>query len=230
MQAAKADWLMRKNEALWQGASAFFAGISDVGAARMQSLWCYFYACGLLERQGMEGVGREEAVMLASDELLPQVAVRTLRSYRLLKQKNCNGSPELFARGYRSAAAALFQTLPLQERREIFPNQIAVLGYSVNCQQDVEQFAELSDVLAKIGVSVHTAPGCKATLAVIASSTRVQLNVVGHEELGGALARYLKREYGIPWLNLPLQEGLTRQAAIIAAGLTVQRKKTDFAS
>nr|WP_320145528.1 nitrogenase component 1 [uncultured Anaeromusa sp.] len=229
MRVGKADWLMRKNETLWQGASAFFEGISDVGAARMQSLWCYFYACGLLERQGLEGLCREEAVMLASDELLPRVAVRTLQSYQLL-QKNRNGSPELFARGYRSAAAALFQTLPLQERREIFPNQIAVLGYSVSCQQDVEQFAELSDALMKIGVSVRAAPGCKATLADIVSSTRVQLNVVGHEELGGALARYLEREYGIPWLNLPLQEGLTRQAAIIAAGLTVQRKKTDFAS
>lgn len=229
MRVGKADWLMRKNEALWQGASAFFASISDVGAARMQSLWCYFYACGLLERQGLEGVRREEAVMLASDELLPRVAVRTLQSYQLLR-KNGNGSPELFARGYRSAAAALFQTLPLQERREIFPNQIAVLGYSVSCQQDVEQFAELSDALMKIGVSVRAAPGCKATLADIASSTRVQLNVVGHEELGGALARYLEREYGIPWLNLPLKEGLTRQAAIIADGLTVQRKKTGFAS
>ena len=100
----------------------------------------------------------------------------------------------------------------------------------MSCQQDVEQFAELSDALMKIGVSVRAAPGCKATLADIASSTRVQLNVVGHEELGGALARYLEREYGIPWLNLPLKEGLTRQAAIIADGLTVQRKKTGFAS
>ncbi len=220
MRVGKADWLMRKNEALWQGASAFFAGISDVGAARMQSLWCYFYACGLLERQGLEGLCQEEAVMLASDELLPRVAVRTLYSYQLL-QKNRNGSPELFARGYRSAGAALFQTLPLQERCEIFPNQVAVLGYSASCQQDVEQVNELSEALGRVGVAVHTAPGCKATLSDIASSTRVQLNVVGHEELGGALARYLEREYGIPWLKLPLQEDIHRQAAIIASGLTM---------
>jgi len=56
--------------------------------------------------------------------------------------------------------------------------------------------------LALAGYQVLACPGAGSSTEEIAAMTKAELNIVIHEELGGSIAQYLQKEYGMPYLSL----------------------------
>lgn len=107
-----------------------------------------------------------------------------------------------FWEGYRSAAKAYFEVMPLQKRGIVEPNTVNLLGCTpayYNAENDLQ---ELKRMLGLAGYKILACPGAGSSTGEIAAMTQAELNVVIHAELGLNLAQYLQQEYGMPYLSL----------------------------
>lgn len=113
-----------------------------------------------------------------------------------------------FAAGYRAAARAYLEQMPLTRSNGVLPGTVNLLGCTMgyyNADNDVQ---ELKRMLKLAGYQVLACPGAGSSTEEIASMTSAALNVVVHEELGYDLAVLLNERYGMPYVSLPPPYGL----------------------
>lgn len=113
-----------------------------------------------------------------------------------------------FWEGYRAAAMAYFAAMPLKKRSRIEPNTVNLLGCTTGYYNAVNDIQELKRLLALVGISVLACPGAGSSVDEIATMTQAELNIVVHDELGHDIARYLKKQYGMPYISLLPPYGL----------------------
>jgi nitrogenase molybdenum-iron protein alpha/beta subunit len=120
-----------------------------------------------------------------------------------------NGLTGGFREGYQGAARAFFKAAPLRTGQEILPQTVNLLGCSVGYYNAGNDLTELKRLLNLEGFQVLTAPGRDGSYEAIMQMARAKLNIVVHEELGGEIAEYLHRQYGMPYLTLLPPYGIT---------------------
>ncbi|HMM22745.1 MAG TPA: nitrogenase component 1 [Selenomonadales bacterium] len=113
-----------------------------------------------------------------------------------------------FGAGYRAAAAAYWEAVPPQRQRIKLPNTVNLLGCTLGYYNAVNDIRELRRMLNLAGHQVMACPGAGSSVQEIAALAQAELNLVVHAELGGDLAQYLWREYGIPYLVLTPPYGI----------------------
>lgn len=220
------EWEEKK--ALMQGAAAFFAGIPDVNSTENAPLQCYLQACSLLERQGVERSCTQKGFLRSN-------ALKETDARKKMVFQNQNyfwgdiQGQDAFARGYRSAMATLFQLLPIPKRKQSKEARVALLGGSPAYAGDLVRIVRLRELLRQKSIVVKAVPGMGSSLEEIAESVQVSLNVVVHKELGAPMARYLQREYGIPWLLLPLFTSEAQQIQSIEKALEKPQRQCNSA-
>jgi hypothetical protein len=139
-----------------------------------------------------------------------------------------NGLTGGFWEGYQGAARAFFNVAPLQPRQKLLPQTVNLLGCSVGYYNAGNDLAELKRLLTMAGLQVLASPGAGSNYEAISMMPRAELNVVVHQELGGEIAEYLHRQYGIPYLTLLPPYGIEaslnwlRQITEIVKGSNVQ--------
>lgn len=107
-----------------------------------------------------------------------------------------------FSEGYQAGAKAYFDKMPLQSRGEIRPHTVNLLGCTLGYYNAASDIEEIKRLLTLAGYQVLACPGAGSSIEEIAAMTKAELNIVIHEELGGSIARYLQKEYGMPYLSL----------------------------
>jgi len=107
-----------------------------------------------------------------------------------------------FWEGYKAAAKAYFDAMPLNPRRMVKPRTINLLGCTTGYYNAKSDLQELKRMLTLAGYQVLASPGAGSSTAEIATMAQAELNLVVHEELGGDMAKYLQQQYGIPYLSL----------------------------
>ncbi|MDU4960768.1 MAG: nitrogenase component 1 [Sporomusaceae bacterium] len=130
--------------------------------------------------------------------------------------------------GYRRAAKACFEALPPARREETVPRSVNLLGCGCyyNAAGDLR---ELKRLLALAGCQVLACPGAGSSPAEIAAMTKAEMNIVVHEELAGGIARWLRQEYGMPYLSLLPPYGVKGTLTWLqAVGEALWLKETDL--
>lgn len=107
-----------------------------------------------------------------------------------------------FSDGYQAGAKAYFSKIPLQSRGEARPRTVNLLGCTLGYYNAANDIGEIKRLLALAGYQVLACPGAGSSTEEIAGMTKAELNIVIHEELGGGIAQYLQKEYGMPYLSL----------------------------
>jgi len=107
-----------------------------------------------------------------------------------------------FWEGYRAAAKAYFDIMPLNPRRMVKPRTVNLLGCTVGYYNAGSDLKELKRMLTLAGYEILAVPGAGSSTTEIATMAQAEVNLVIHEELGGNLAQYLQQQYGIPYLAL----------------------------
>ena len=107
-----------------------------------------------------------------------------------------------FWEGYRAAAKAYFDAMPLQQRSQIAPRTVNLLGCTVSYYNAGNDLQELKRMLTLAGYQILACPGAGSNTADIAAMAQAELNLVVHAELGLDLAKSLERQYGIPYVSL----------------------------
>lgn len=113
-----------------------------------------------------------------------------------------------FAAGYRAAAGAYLEQLPLSRPGAIRPGTVNLLGCTVGYYNADNDVRELKRMLKLAGYEVLACPGAGSSTQVISGMTGTSLNIVVHEELGLDLAKQLNEQYGMPYVSLPPPYGL----------------------
>lgn len=121
---------------------------------------------------------------------------------------NANGLDGGFTEGYRAAAKAYFQQMPLTGGLEIKPLAVNLLGCTAGYYHGQADLAEIVRLLELSGCTVNAVPGGSGGVREIACLGQAELNLVIHSELGEQLARSLSEQYRIPYLVLPPPYGL----------------------
>ena len=114
-----------------------------------------------------------------------------------------------FREGYLAAATAFLARAPLEQRRQVRPATVNILGCSVGYYNERNDIAELCRILNRVGVEVLHAPGLYGTAGSLNGMTQAALNVVVHEELGGGAARWLRDCHAMPYVSLLPPYGIT---------------------
>ena len=126
-----------------------------------------------------------------------------------------------FAEGYREAAKAYFNHIPMPAPEETKRHTINLIGGTVGYYNAAADFDELHRMLTLGGCKLIAAPGAGSSTHEIAKLRQAELNVVLHHELGEQLAQMLYERYGIPYVTLlppfGLQGTLAWSEAIIGA-------------
>lgn len=107
-----------------------------------------------------------------------------------------------FSAGYQAGAKAYFTKMPLKPRGEVRPHTVNLLGCTLGYYNAASDIEEIKRLLALAGYQVLACPGAGSSTEEIAAMTKAELNIVIHEELGGSIAQYLQKEYGMPYLSL----------------------------
>ena len=113
-----------------------------------------------------------------------------------------------FSAGYRAAASAYFNELPLRRKSCLQHNTVNLLGCTTGYYNGANDVAELKRMLHLAGCRVLACPGAGSSAREIAAMTDAALNIVVHEELGLDLAKLLQEQYGMPYVSLMLPYGL----------------------
>lgn len=101
-----------------------------------------------------------------------------------------------FWEGYKAAAKAYFDAMPLNPRRMVKPRTINLLGCTTGYYNAKSDLQELKRMLTLAGYQVLASPGAGSSTAEITTMAQAELNLVVHEELGGDMAKYLQQQYG----------------------------------
>lgn len=117
-----------------------------------------------------------------------------------------------FWEGYRAAAKAYFEAMPLQKCSIVQPHTVNLLGCSVNYYNAANDLRELKRLLELAGYKVLACPGAGSSTEEMAAMSQAELNLVIHAELGLTLAQDLQQQYGIPYLSLLPPYGLAGSA------------------
>lgn len=113
-----------------------------------------------------------------------------------------------FSAGYSAAALKFYESFPLAERAVVQKGRVNLLGACTSYFNGVNDLREIKRLLQMSGYTVGACPGAGSSLAEICNLTAGELNLVIHEELGLAQARYLKENYGIPYLSVGMPYGV----------------------
>lgn len=126
-----------------------------------------------------------------------------------------------FNDGYALAAKALFQSLELErsktgeeESRSFSVNLLGVTRAYYNFSADCQ---ELKRLLELVDIKINCFVADEMTLEQAKTIGQADLNIVIHEELGGALADYLKESYKLPILKLEPPYGVQGSKAWLQA-------------
>lgn len=134
-----------------------------------------------------------------------------------------------FWTGYRAAAEAYFDALPLQPRRTVLPHSVNLIGASVSYWNAESDLAEIKRMLREGGFRVLACPGAGSGPEEIAAMSAAECNIVLHPELGLPLAQQLRQRCGIPYIAPPLPYGLSgARRWLAAAGDTAGRNRAGF--
>lgn len=104
--------------------------------------------------------------------------------------------------GYRAAAKAYFQKMPLDAVERPEEKCVNLIGLSDTYYHGRGDKKELEKLLASIGVKVLAMPGAGSNVDEIRQMRRAELNIVVHAELGEPLAQLLQEQYGMPYCSL----------------------------
>jgi nitrogenase molybdenum-iron protein alpha/beta subunit len=107
-----------------------------------------------------------------------------------------------FSEGYQTGAKAYFAKMPLNPRGVVKPHTVNLLGCTLGYYNAANDLRELKRMLQLAGYEVVACPGAGSSTEEIATMTKAELNIVVHEELGGRIAQYLQKEYGMPYVSL----------------------------
>lgn len=107
-----------------------------------------------------------------------------------------------FSEGYQAGAKAYFSAMPLESRGEVRPHTVNLLGCTFGYYNAASDMEEIKRLLESAGYQVLACPGAGSSVEEIALMTKAELNIVIHEELGGSIAQYLQKEYGMPYISL----------------------------
>lgn len=107
-----------------------------------------------------------------------------------------------FAEGYREAAKAYFNHIPITEPEKTKRHTINLIGGTLGYYNAAADFDELQRMLTLSGCNLIAAPGAGSSVQEIACLRQAELNVVLHHELGGQVAQNLYEQYGIPYVTL----------------------------
>lgn len=113
-----------------------------------------------------------------------------------------------FGAGYRAAAKAYLEQIPLNQPGSVQPNAVNLLGGTIGYYNGANDIEELKRMLTLAGYQVLACPGAGSSTQEISNMTKAALNIVVHEELGQDLAKTLQDQYGMPYVSLPLPYGL----------------------
>lgn len=133
--------------------------------------------------------------------------------------------------GYRQAAMGYLAALPPARRSAVEAGAVNLLGCTIGYHNAASDLRELKRMLNLAGCRVLACPGAGSTMEEIAAMTRAELNIVVHEELGGEMARFLRREYGMPYLSLLPPYGIGGSMAWLRGiGQAVRLGRTGWAA
>lgn len=113
-----------------------------------------------------------------------------------------------FSAGYRTAARAYLEQMPLKRASRVQPNAVNLLGGTIGYYNGTNDIRELKRMLNLAGYQVVACPGAGSSTQEITNMTNAALNIVVHEELGKELAKTLQDRYDMPYVSLPLPYGL----------------------
>lgn len=119
---------------------------------------------------------------------------------------DCGGMVGGFADGYsRAAQKTLAKLAPA--RGEVQPLGVNLIGQTDFYQQGHADTQELERILQLAGYEVLTAPGSGSSLEAMQHVGEAALNIVTNVELGLAVAQYLEKHYGTPYIVAGLPYG-----------------------
>lgn len=104
--------------------------------------------------------------------------------------------------GYRKAAKAYFEEIPLEQDCETEQLTVNILGSDASYFGESYDVKEIRRLLGLIGVSVHAVVGNGATVEEMRNLKKAALNIVLHRECGEDLAVYLFERYGMKYLSI----------------------------
>lgn len=122
---------------------------------------------------------------------------------------DCGGMLGDFAEGYARAAqkalAVLLKEAQPAERRKLGVNIIGQTDYYLQGAADTQEIRRLLELA---GYEVLAVPGSGSTLEELQRIPEASLNIVTNIELGLAVAQYLKKKYGTPYVVAGLPYGI----------------------
>ncbi len=120
---------------------------------------------------------------------------------------DCGGMLGGFAAGYSAAAVKVAEQFA-SDTEQPQPSAVNLLGMTDFYLHGAADRQECCRLLQAAGYRVLAVPGSGAALAELRQLGRAQLNVVVNEELGLALAQYLQRRFGTPYVLAGLPYGV----------------------
>jgi len=133
-----------------------------------------------------------------------------------------------FWEGYRAAVQKYFETVELQPRGMINLGTINLLGLSFGYYNAANDVQELEGMLIMAGYRVQACPGLGTSVSEMEAMSHSELNLVVHEELGGELARQLKKQYDMPYISLLPPYGIEQTLLWLKnVGIHMQLKSKD---
>ncbi len=125
----------------------------------------------------------------------------------LVSVMDCGGIIGGFAEGYRKAALTILNDLSLVPQ-PVMPNRVNLIGGTPFYCAGKEDIKEIVRLLELCGYEVNVCLGSGSPLGKIKELTGAALNIVLHAELGGEIAVYLEKEFGMPYVCAGLPYGL----------------------
>ena len=178
----------------------FFCSQPDNSAVVYGSEECLLQTLETVKQSGQPGILLIEnscALGLIGDDIAAIAAKADLKCPVICLDSG--GLTGGFQAGYRAAAKAYFSKVRLDERRQIRPRSVNLLGLGTGYYNSRNDVLELKRLLQLAGFEVIATPGAGSNTARIAELTAAELNIVVHQELGQETAEFLKREYGMPY-------------------------------
>jgi light-independent protochlorophyllide reductase B subunit len=152
------------------------------------------------------GVVNHSGTALIGDDLNRFIKTANVKAKTVTIEST--GFTGTFAYGFQNAVIKILDSL-LKKNQEKIPKSVNIIGYTMfhyNWENDVVEIKRMLNIL---GVKILSVICVDESLINLEKASQAELNLVVNEEYGNAIAAYLEKEFGIPFLDLKAPYGLT---------------------